>query len=99
VSRRNGPPDRHCVAEPPPSGSFFKNGVAQGITLFSVHPDSFFFQLGLRAQDLLLRLNGIPLNSPEGALEAYALVLKASRVELELERGGRLLRHTYIIKG
>jgi hypothetical protein len=98
VSRREGPPDRHCVAEPPRSGPFIKNGVAQGITLFSIHPNSFFFQLGLRDQDLLLRLNGIPLNSPEGMLEAYALVLKASRVELELERGGRLLRQTYLIK-
>lgn len=98
VSRREGPPDRHCVAEPPRSGPFIKNGVAQGITLFSVHPNSFFFQLGLRDQDLLLRLNGIPLNSPEGMLEAYALVLESSRVELELERGGQLLRQTYIIK-
>lgn len=74
---------------------FFRNGQPVGFKLFGVRNE--YVELGLKNGDVLLRINGIDLSSPEKALEIYANTKAASRIELELERDGRLVTHTYVI--
>ncbi|ATB27944.1 type II secretion system protein GspC [Melittangium boletus] len=77
----------------------FQDGVAKGFKLFSVRPDSLFTRLGLRNGDTLRRINGLSLDSAEHALEAYARLRDASRIELEVERDGQVLHQTYTVRG
>ncbi|SEL61757.1 hypothetical protein SAMN05444354_107117 [Stigmatella aurantiaca] len=76
-----------------------KDGQVIGLKLLSIRPDSVLLQLGLRDQDVIRCINSIPMDSPEGALEVYVQVRgTTSRFEVELDRGGKMLRHTYFLK-
>lgn len=77
----------------------FKDGVAQGLKVFSIRPNSIFTRLGLRNGDVLRRINGLSLGGVEQALEAYTRLREASRIELEVEREGQVLHPTYSIRG
>ncbi len=73
----------------------FREGKPEGFKLFSIRPDSFAARLGLQNGDVLKRINGSPLETPERAMEAYASLREARHIELELERGGAPVRMTY----
>ncbi len=49
----------------------FKDGKATGFKLFSIRPDSLYSKIGIRNGDVISRINGYELNSPEKALEIY----------------------------
>ncbi|MGA9521379.1 MAG: type II secretion system protein GspC [Myxococcaceae bacterium] len=76
----------------------FKDGVAQGFKLFSIRPDSIYSKIGVQNGDVIKRINGFDLNSPEKALEVYSKLKEANRVDLELERNGSTIRKTYNIR-
>lgn len=76
----------------------FKDGQAHGFKLFSIRPDSIYSKIGVQNGDVIRRINGYDLNSPEKALEVYAKLKEAGRIELELERNGSTLRKTYTIR-
>jgi len=77
----------------------FKNGVANGFKLFSIQPGSLYSSIGIENGDVVQRVNGYELNSPEKALELYQKLKEAGHVTLELERGGRVIRKEYNING
>lgn len=76
----------------------FKDGVAHGFKLFSIRPDSIYSKIGIQNGDVIKRINGYDLNSPEKALEVYSKLKEASRVDIEIERNGSALRKTYSIR-
>jgi general secretion pathway protein C len=76
----------------------FKDGQAQGFKLFSIRPDSIYSKIGVQNGDVIKRINGFELNSPEKALEVYAKLKEASRIEIELERNGSSVRKNYTIR-
>jgi type II secretion system protein C len=76
----------------------FREGKAQGFKLFSIRPGSLPAKLGLQNGDVLKRINGISLESPERALEAYVGLREARRVELDVERDGAPVLLTYDIR-
>ena len=76
----------------------FKNGVANGFKLFSIVPDSLYAKIGIQNGDVIRRINGYEMNSPDKALEIYQKLRDASRIEIELERRGETLRKTYSIE-
>jgi general secretion pathway protein C len=76
----------------------FKDGVAQGFKLFSIRPDSLYTKIGIQNGDVIRRINGYDLNSPEKALEIYSKLKDASRIDLELERSGSVMRKTYNVR-
>lgn len=76
----------------------FKDGQAHGFKLFSIRPDSIYSKIGVQNGDVIRRINGYDLNSPEKALEVYAKLKEAGRIELELERNGSTVRKTYTIR-
>ena len=73
------------------------NGQVVGFKIFAVRPASLFALLGLLNGDLIRRISGFDLNSPERALEAYTKVRNAKTIPLELTRRGAELTLTYVI--
>lgn len=76
----------------------FIDGVARGFKLFAIRPDSIYARLGLKNGDILQRVNGFTLDSPTQALEAYNHLRSSSRIELEVNRNGQVLRKTYAVE-
>lgn len=76
----------------------FRNGVANGFKLFSIVPDSLYAKIGIQNGDVIRRINGYEMNSPDKALEIYQKLRDASRIEIELERRGETLRKSYSIE-
>jgi general secretion pathway protein C len=77
----------------------FKNGVANGFKLFSIQPGSLYAAIGIENGDVIQRVNGYEMNSPEKALELYQKLKETGHVILEFERGGRTVRKEYNING
>jgi general secretion pathway protein C len=73
----------------------FDGGALVGIRLLSLVPGSIYDQAGLRAGDVVQRVNGHRLTSPDAALEAYAELRTATWVELEVHRGDSVLLLRY----
>ncbi len=76
----------------------FKDGQAQGFKLFSIRPDSIYSKIGIQNGDVIKRINGNDINSPEKALEIYSKLRDASRIDIEIERNGTGLRKTYNVR-
>lgn len=76
----------------------FKDGVAQGFKLFSIRPDSIYTKIGIQNGDVLKRINGYDLNSPEKALEVYSKLKESARIDIEIERNGASVRKTYNVR-
>ena len=76
----------------------FKNGVANGFKLFSIVPDSLYSKIGIQNGDVIRRINGYDMNSPDKALEVYQKLRDASRIEVELERRGDSVKKQYSIE-
>ena len=68
----------------------FKNGAANGFKLFSIQPNSLYASIGIENGDVIQRVNGYEINSPEKALELYQKLRESRHVTIELERGGRV---------
>ncbi len=77
----------------------FKNGVANGFKLFSIQPGSLYSAIGVENGDVIQRVNGYEINSPEKALELYQKLRESSHVTIELERNGQPVRKEYNITG
>jgi general secretion pathway protein C len=76
----------------------FKNGVANGFKLFSIVPDSLYSKIGIQNGDVIRRINGYDMNSPDKALEVYQKLRDANRIEVELERRGDTVKKSYSIE-
>ena len=66
----------------------FVNGAPVGFKLFSIRPGSALERAGLKNGDVITRLNGFDLTSPEKALQLYSTLRCARRYEAELLRAG-----------
>jgi general secretion pathway protein C len=77
----------------------FKNGAANGFKLFSIQPGSLYASIGIENGDVVQRINGYEINSPEKALELYQKLKESGHVTIELERGGQVIRKEYNING
>jgi len=76
----------------------FKNGVSNGFKLFSIKPGSLYGAIGIQNGDVIQRINGLELNSPDKALEMYARLKEAQNVEIEIERHGTVIKKRYSIE-
>jgi general secretion pathway protein C len=77
----------------------FKNGVANGFKLFAIQPGSLYSSIGIENGDVITRINGYEINSPDKALEIYQKLRDAKNVVLEGERGGQNFKKDYTISG
>ncbi len=68
-----------------------KDGKVIGLRLFGIRPGTVLGSLGLQNGDRLESINGFDLASPEKALEAYARLRTAKRLNVHLNRRGQPL--------
>jgi general secretion pathway protein C len=66
----------------------FRDGVAIGFKVFSIRPDSIYATVGLKNGDVIRLINGNDLSSPENALEIYAKLKSAARLDIVVDRAG-----------
>lgn len=66
----------------------YEDGGAIGIKIFGVRPSSTMARFGLKNGDTLETFNGLPLASPDDALEAYTHVRTGTKFVLGLQRNG-----------
>ncbi|RJS16831.1 general secretion pathway protein GspC [Corallococcus sp. H22C18031201] len=76
----------------------FQDGQAVGFKVSAIRPDSFYTRLGLQNGDVLRRINGFDLNSPEKLLELYAKLRDSPHLELDVVRGGASVRKVYDVR-
>jgi general secretion pathway protein C len=77
----------------------FKNGVANGFKVFSIQPNSFYSAIGVENGDVIQKVNGYEINSPDKALEIYQKLREARHVTVDLERNGQTIRKEYNVTG
>ncbi len=77
----------------------FKNGKANGFKLFSIKPGSIYSKIGLQNGDVIQKINGYEMNSPDKALEIYNKLRNESSVSLEIQRRGQPMTFNYAIGG
>jgi general secretion pathway protein C len=77
----------------------FKNGVANGFKLFSIQPGSLYSAIGIENGDVIQRINGYEINSPEKALELYQKLRESSHVTIDGDRNGAPYHKEYNIVG
>jgi general secretion pathway protein C len=75
----------------------FENGVANGFKLFSIQPGSLYAAIGIENGDVIQRVNGYEINSPDKALELYQKLKEAGQVTIDVKRGGRVVKKQYNI--
>ena len=76
----------------------FKNGVGNGFKLFSIRPGSLYSAIGVQNGDVITRINGFDINSPEKALEIYTRLKDAKNVKIDYERHGQTMTSDYSIE-
>lgn len=76
----------------------FQDGRSVGFKLFSIRPKSPLSQLGLQNGDVVRRVNGLEIASPERALRVYTRLREARRITLDLKRRGRARTQVYTIR-
>lgn len=76
----------------------FKNGQANGFKLFAIRPGSVYSKLGIQNGDIIHKINGYAINSPDKALEIYQKLKSASHVDIEVTRRGQSKKLSYKIE-
>jgi general secretion pathway protein C len=66
-----------------------QNGAIIGLRLFGIRPGSLLAAVGLKSGDRLESINGFNVATPEEALEAYARLRTAERLNVRLNRAGK----------
>ena len=76
----------------------FKNGKSNGFKLFSIKPGSIYSKIGLQNGDVIQKINGYEMNSPDKALEIYQKLKESDNVAIELQRRGQGMSFNYSIR-
>jgi len=76
----------------------FKDGEPDGFKLLSIKRGSLVHKAGLRDGDIIQRVNGIEIDSPEKAFEVYEQVRNEPAISVEIVRGGRRRTFSYEVK-
>jgi type II secretion system protein C len=73
---------------------YYRGGQPYGFRVSDVAEGAQIYQLGVRSGDIIKSINGIPIRSPQDALNAYQELGKNTTVDLELERQGQTTKVT-----
>jgi len=77
---------------------YLEDGQTTGFQLRMIQAGSLIAQLGLQKGDILREVNGLPLNSPEKALQVFGQLRQASQISIGLERKGEAMTFAYEIR-
>jgi general secretion pathway protein C len=73
------------------------DGQTQGFVVRMIQPNTLLDMLGIRRGDVLMKINGIDLNSPEKALQIFQQLREARSISVDLLRGGEPTTFNYEI--
>lgn len=76
----------------------FNNGKANGFKLFSIRPGSLYSKIGIQNGDVVQRINGYEMNSPDKALEIYSKLKDAQSITVDMIRRGKSQTLSYNIR-
>ncbi len=66
-----------------------KDGKSDGFVLSYIKPNSFFTKLGLKRGDIIKKINGKQINTPEDAFSFYQALESGAPLSMEISRGGK----------
>ncbi len=72
-------------------------GRIDGFKVIDIAPGSLFTKLGIQKDDLIKSVNGEPIDSPAKAMELYNKLRNERKIDLEIERRGRVLINNFSI--
>lgn len=67
----------------------FEGGKTVGFKLFSIRPGSLYSKIGLQNGDVITRINGYEMSSPEKGLEIYTKLKDSKQVTVDVKRRGK----------
>ncbi len=70
---------------------YFRRGRIEGVQVEYVSPVSIFFRAGLRAGDVILSINGIPVRKNEDAFRILESIKTAPSLSVKIRRGDKIL--------
>jgi general secretion pathway protein C len=73
-------------------------GKPVGMEISKIRDDSLLAHLGLKKGDVVRRLNGFNLGTPDGVLEAFGNLSKNDRLSLTIERDGQPQTLRYLLE-
>jgi general secretion pathway protein C len=77
---------------------YMEQGKANGLILTGIKPDSIFRRMGLRNGDILMGVNGAPIESVDDALKLYENLRTAPSVSVQMKRRGQVKTIDYSIQ-
>lgn len=75
----------------------FEGGKTVGFKLFSIRPGSLYSKIGLQNGDVVTRINGYEMSSPEKGLEVYTKLKDSKQVTVDIKRRGKPITLDYSI--
>ncbi len=75
----------------------FEGGKTIGFKLFSIRPGSLYSKIGLQNGDVITRINGYEMSSPEKGLEIYGKLKDSKQVTVDMKRRGKPMTLDYNI--
>ncbi len=76
----------------------FTDGQPDGFKVFAIRPGSLFARIGLQNGDVVKRLNGLEMQGPEQAFEAYQRLKDETAIQIDLVRRNENLSFGYEIR-
>lgn len=76
----------------------FEGGKAVGFKLFSIKPGSLYSKIGLQNGDVINRINGYEMSSPEKGLEVYQKLKDSTNITVDVKRRGKPMTLDYAIE-
>ncbi|MFQ5559102.1 MAG: type II secretion system protein GspC [Nitrospinota bacterium] len=70
----------------------------KGFKVFNIVKGSIFEKIGLKNGDMLKRINGLDMSSPDKAMEMYMQLKGATELQLDIARDGAMLSYNYTIR-
>jgi membrane-associated protease RseP (regulator of RpoE activity) len=77
----------------------FEDGKSIGFKLFNIAPNSIYAKMGMQDGDIITKINGYELNSPDKALELYQMRSTAKQLNIDYKRGGSSISSDVSIVG
>lgn len=75
-----------------------KDGKVEGFRATEVKPNGVFSMIGIKNGDVILRLNDLPMDSPDKALQSFIALKGQNRLKLDLVRDGQPVTFNYDIR-
>lgn len=76
----------------------FEGGKANGFKIFNIKANSIYEKIGLKNGDVIQKINGFEINSPDKAFEVYQKLKDSKAINIEINRGGSNMSMDYTIR-